>query len=170
MCFVVCWHTNFMSVGLASRCVRRVWLLLGPMFLIGSGVAPANTLHHSTRGLEGDGDGDGETATTRLESVRVATATFLPPRPPAILPSAGRPSAVLFLCGWSALPRPAYRPLRPRRLQPHSPPHEPTRRPPAQVPPTLQMPPPLQDFRCGALICPHSQSSRTISDFNVILF
>ena len=68
MCFIVCWHTNFMSIGLALRCVRLVWLLLGPMFLIGSGAAPANTLHHSTRGLEGDGDGDGETATARLES------------------------------------------------------------------------------------------------------
>ena len=75
MCFVVCWHTNFMSVGLASRCVRLVWLLLGPMFLIGSGAAPANTLHHSTRGPEGDGDG--ETATARLESARVATADGL---------------------------------------------------------------------------------------------
>ena len=147
------------------------------MFLIGSGAAPATP--YTTR--------RGDWRETETETGRPQPRDWSPheSRRPMLDGdlSASAPSYGPAL-GWSALCSPlpvrlvgapmsgvpACRPLRPRRPQPRSPPNEPTRRPLAQVPPTLQMPPPLQDFRCGALICPHSQRSRTISDLSVILF
>ena len=53
--------------------------------------------------------------------------------------SALRSPLPVRLVGAPASSVPACRPLRPRRPQPRSPPNEPTRRPPAQVPPTLQV-------------------------------